>query len=131
MIHRAISGSLERFMGVMIEHFAGAFPVWLSPIQISIIPIADPHMEKAQELLKLLKEKDIRVEILSPEESLGKRIRNAKTNKVPYIAVIGDKDIEAGGVTLEKRGGEKGELIKTEDLISLLEEKIKNRYFEL
>lgn len=123
VIHRAISGSLERFMGVMIEHFAGAFPVWLSPIQITILPIAEPHMTYVHELVNKLRAKNVRVQVLEPTDSLGKRIRTAKTSKVPYIAVIGDKDVEANGVTLEKRGNDKGQFIEIESLINYIEDK--------
>jgi threonyl-tRNA synthetase len=103
MIHRAIAGSLERFMAIMIEHFAGNFPLWLSPSQIAIIPVADVHNEYAENIYKTLKEAGYRAEIDTANESMGKKIRNAKKMKLPYFIVIGDKDIEANSLTLESR----------------------------
>jgi threonyl-tRNA synthetase len=103
VIHRAISGSLERFMGVMIEHFAGAFPLWLSPVQVKIIPIAEPHHAYARTVASELKKVGIRVELDDSNESLGKRIRQTKMEKVPYTIIIGDKDLEVNKVTFESR----------------------------
>ena len=91
VIHRAISGSLERFMGVMIEHFAGAFPLWLAPVQASIIPIADSHQAYSKEVFEALKKAGIRAELANDNESLGKKVRQAKVEKIPYWIVIGDK----------------------------------------
>lgn len=103
MIHRAIAGSLERFMAVMIEHFAGAFPLWLSPVQIKILPIADTHQKYAEEIFKILSEKGFRIELNENDDSFGKRVRKTKTEKVPYFLVIGDKEVEDGVVTVESR----------------------------
>lgn len=125
VIHRAISGSLERFMGVMIEHYAGAFPLWLSPIQVKIIPIGENEIEYAKKFEELLKSKNIRVEIDSSNDSFGKRIRNAKVEKVPYIAVIGKKEVEAGVVTLEGRA-EKFE-IKLSEALEKIKTEIKEK----
>jgi len=126
VIHRAISGSLERFMGVMIEHFAGAFPVWLSPVQVTILPISEHQKEYADSVFKKLKESDIRVELDDSNESLGKRIRNAKMSKVPYVVVVGDKERDANVVTVEGRT-EKLEGITIETFIEKLEKEIKER----
>jgi len=126
VIHRAISGSLERFMGVMIEHFAGAFPVWLSPVQVVILPISEHQKEYADTVFKTLQESDIRVELDDSNESLGKRIRNAKMQKVPYVIVIGDKEKESGLITVEART-EKLENITTETFLEKLLGEIKNR----
>jgi len=126
VIHRAISGSLERFMGVMIEHFAGAFPVWLSPVQVVILPISEHQKEYADSVFKTLKETDIRVELDDSNESLGKRIRNAKMQKVPYIIVIGDKERDANVITVEGRT-EKLEGISVEDFILRVNKEIKER----
>jgi threonyl-tRNA synthetase len=122
VIHRAISGSLERFMGVLIEHFAGAFPLWLSPVQIKVIPIGENEEAYAKEFAELLKKNDIRAEIDLGNDSFGKKIRNAKTEKIPYFAVIGKKEVEANAVTLEGRGGSLGAMPKEEVLKKLLEE---------
>lgn len=126
VIHRAISGSLERFMGVMIEHFAGAFPVWLSPVQVIILPISEHQKEYAEGIYKTLKEADIRVELDDSNESLGKRIRNAKMSKVPYVIVIGDKERDANVITVEGRT-EKLEGITKEKFLEKLEKEIKER----
>ena len=127
VIHRAISGSLERFMGVMIEHFAGNFPLWLSPSQIAILPITDKHNEYAQSIYEQLLTKDIRVELDSSKEGLGKKIRNAREMKTPYWAVIGDAELANETVTLEHRSmGKIGE-IKIDELISKLEKEIKEK----
>ena len=100
VIHRAISGSLERFMGVMIEHFAGAFPVWLSPIQARVLPIAAAHQAFATEALNALRAAGIRADIDTSNETLGKKIRAAKTEKIPYTLVIGDAEVGGGTATL-------------------------------
>jgi threonyl-tRNA synthetase len=105
VIHRAISGSLERFMGVMIEHFGGNFPLWLSPEQIRIIPVAETHAAYAAQIHDELKAIGIRATLDDSNESLGKRIRNAKTDRLPYFAVVGEKEVEAKNVTLESRSG--------------------------
>ncbi len=127
VIHRAISGSLERFLGVAIEHFAGAFPVWLSPVQVSIVPVKpDLHNEFANKVVEALKEKNIRVELDDRNESLGKRIRAAKEMKVPCVIVIGDKERDSGNLTVETRT-EKIENISIEDFANKVEQEIKNR----
>ncbi|USN88088.1 MAG: threonine--tRNA ligase [Candidatus Nomurabacteria bacterium] len=106
MIHRAIAGSLERFMAIMIEHFAGAFPLWLSPEQLRIIPVNEVHLEYANKVYTELKAVGLRVTLDDSNESMGKKIRNAKKEKLPYFAVIGDKEVAAKNVTLESREGE-------------------------
>ena len=126
VIHRAISGSLERFMGVMIEHFAGAFPLWLSPIQVVIAPISEHQKEYAEGIYNKLKSSNIRVNLDDSNESLGKRIRNAKMQKVPYVIVIGDKEKEAGLITVETRT-EKLEAITPEVFIEKLQKEIIER----
>jgi len=126
VIHRAISGSIERFMGVMIEHFAGAFPVWLSPHQVIILPISEHQKEYADTIFQKLKEKDVRVELDDSNESLGKRIRNAKINKIPYIIVIGDKERDANTITVEGRA-EKLEGITVEKFLEKLQKEIKEK----
>jgi threonyl-tRNA synthetase len=125
MIHRAIAGSLERFMAIMIEHFAGAFPLWLSPVQIALVPVKDNHTEYAQKIAAELQAHDFRIKILT-DDNLGKRIREAKTEKIPYTIVIGDKEKESGQLTIEKRDGEKEELT-IEKLLEKLNSEISNR----
>jgi threonyl-tRNA synthetase len=123
VIHRAISGSLERFMGVMIEHFGGNFPLWLSPAQIAVIPVADVHQDYAHEVFTELKSAGIRATYDDSNESMGKKIRNAKKDRLPYFIVIGDKEVAAQGVTLESRNGESKELSR-EALLAMLQEEI-------
>jgi len=103
MIHAAIMGSIERFLSVLIEHYAGAFPVWLAPIQVIVLPIGEKHRDFAKEVKDMLKQNDIRAEIDASDESLGKRVRNAKTQKIPYLFVIGNKEIETQSISIEHR----------------------------
>jgi threonyl-tRNA synthetase len=127
MIHRAIVGSPERFMGILIEHYSGAFPLWLSPVQVKIIPVRTNHNEYAKEVFEMLRENSIRAELDDKDENLGTKVRDAKTNKIPYWIVIGDKEIEAGKITLESRdSGQLGQMLKEELLAKLLEE-VKNK----
>ena len=105
MIHRALMGSIERFFGVLIEHYAGAFPVWLSPIQVEIIPIADRHLDYAHEVLKKLKAEGLRAEVDERGERMNAKIRDAQNQKIPYMLVIGDKEMESGQVALRERSG--------------------------
>ncbi len=131
VIHRAISGSLERFMGVMIEHFAGNFPVWLSPVQVAIVPVRENHIDLAKQIGDIFKEKDIRVDILDSNDSLGKRINHAKASKVPYVIVLGDKEKESNTLTVEKRDGTKIENISSEDFLKEVVEKVNSKSLEL
>lgn len=108
VIHRAILGATERFLGIMIEHYGGAFPVWLSPVQVSVLPIGEKHREYAEGIFKSLHDAGVRAKFDNSDESLGKKIRGAKTNKIPYLLVIGDKEIESKTVTVESR--DKGSL---------------------
>jgi threonyl-tRNA synthetase len=126
VIHRAISGSLERFMGVMIEHFSGSFPTWIAPIQVAIIPVRDTHIDAAHTLKQLLQKSTVRSEIYDDNSSLGKRIHAAKSMHAPYIVVLGDKEIEAGVYSVELRDGSKLSL-RTEEFITRLEQEIKMR----
>jgi len=106
MIHRALLGSMERFMGVLIEHFAGAFPVWLSPVQAVVIPITDRHVEYAQAAAKQLQEAGLRVEVDERGERMNAKIRDAQKQKIPYMLVVGDKEAESRQVALRLRSGE-------------------------
>ena len=106
MLHRALFGSIERFFGVLTEHYAGAFPTWLAPEQVRVLPVAAAHDEYADAVVKQLKSAGFRVDIDYADEPLGKRIRNGKTSKVPYVLVVGDSDVEGGTVGVNPRGGE-------------------------
>jgi threonyl-tRNA synthetase len=104
MIHRTCYGSIERFIGILIEHYAGAFPVWLAPVQVKILPITDRHVEYAQKLAAMMRVKDIRVEIDDRNEKIGYKIREGQMEKIPYMLVIGDKEVQTGTVAVRKRG---------------------------
>ena len=106
VIHRVVYGSLERFIGIIIEHFGGNFPTWLTPIQVKILPIAERHMPYALSVTQELKNKNIRVELDERSETLGNKIRNAQNEKVPYMLVLGDKEIENNEVSIRNRAGE-------------------------
>ncbi len=114
-------------MAFLIEKYEGAFPLWLSPVQVKIIPVRTQHNEYASQIFELLKENNIRVELDDADTNLGGKVRDAKTNKLPYWIVIGDKEIEAGKVTLESRdAGQLGQISKEELMAKLLGE-IKNK----
>ena len=106
LLHRAVTGSTERFMGVIIEHFAGAFPVWLAPLQAMIIPIADRHLEYANKVAQQMKDAGFRVEVDARSERMQAKIRDAQVQKIPYMLVAGDKEAEAGAVAVRLRSGE-------------------------
>ena len=109
MVHRALLGSLERFFGILIEHYAGAFPVWLAPEQVRILPITSGQVEHANALAAKLREKDVRVGVDADNEKLGAKIRRAQLEKVPFMLVIGGRDVEAGVVSVRSREtGDKG-----------------------
>ena len=123
VIHRVIYGSLERFIALLIENYAGAFPLWLSPVQVKVIPVRTNHNEYAKEVFELLKENNIRAELDDKDENLGTKVRDAKTNKIPYWIIIGDKEIEVDKVTLESRDkGSLGQMSKEESVKKLSEE---------
>ncbi len=103
MLHRVIFGSIERFIGILIEHFAGAFPTWLAPVQVKVLPIAEAHIEYCEELKKKFEKLGIRVELDNSEEKIGYKIRKAQLEKVPYMLVIGDKEVEANAVGVRSR----------------------------
>ena len=106
MVHRVAFGSIERFIGILIEHFAGKFPVWLSPVQVKILPITDRQIEYANELCAKMKAVGVRVEVDDRSEKIGYKIREAQLEKVPYMLVLGDKEMEAGQVAVRRRDGE-------------------------
>lgn len=126
MIHAAIMGSIERFMSTLIEHLAGAFPTWLNPVQVAIIPVRDTHIEDTAKVIGSLKESGIRVEHIDYNDSLGKRIHAAKKMNTPYVIVYGDKEKESGLLTIEKRDGSKIQMT-LEDFTTHINTEIKNR----
>jgi len=125
MIHRALLGSLERFMGVYIEHTGGNFPLWLSPVQVRIVPISEKHIDYATKIAQLLKEDKIRVELDDSQESMQKRIRNAEKQKVPYMLVVGDKEQENNSVAVRGRGRKDLGVMKIEEFKDKVLEEIK------
>lgn len=126
LIHRALFGSFERFIGIITEHFAGAFPVWLSPVQVKILPISDAHLDYAESVKEELASKGIRVEVDSRNEKIGYKIREAQVQKTPYMLVVGEKEIEEKAVGVRSRAdGDIGQM-KVEDFINKIQEEIKN-----
>ncbi|MEG6520807.1 threonine--tRNA ligase [Desulfotomaculum sp. 1211_IL3151] len=123
MIHRVVFGSIERFIGILTEHFAGAFPVWLAPIQVKVLPITDKHHEYARELVKKLDALDVRVELDARNEKINYKVREAQTQKIPYMLVIGDREMEQGTVALRQRGkGDVGAVAVDEFIKKIVED---------
>ena len=106
MLHRALFGSIERFFGVLLEHYAGAFPTWMAPVQARVLPVADGHQEYADSVASELRSAGLRVDVVDASDQLGKRIRAAKLEKIPYVLVVGDDDVAAGTLGVNPRGGE-------------------------
>jgi threonyl-tRNA synthetase len=127
MIHRALMGSLERFFGVLIEHYAGAFPLWLSPVQLSVLTIAERHDAYAEKIVSELSRQDIRVELDTDSEKIGNKIRKSSVRKIPYSVIIGDKEVEDNKVTVRRRNGENIGPFTFDELTSFLFEEINSR----
>lgn len=108
MIHRVVFGSIERFIGILIEHYAGKFPVWLSPVQVKILPVSDKYLAYGEKVMAELKSRNVRVEIDGRNEKLGYKIREARLEKVPYMLIVGEKEQENDTVTVRRRDGEEG-----------------------
>lgn len=109
MIHRVVFGSIERFIGILIEHFAGAFPTWLAPVQVKVLPISDKYADYAAKVYESLSEAGIRAEVDTRSEKIGYKIREAQTNKIPYMLVVGQKEEEEGTVSVRSRfAGDEG-----------------------
>ena len=109
MLHRALFGSVERFFGVLLEHYAGTFPTWLAPVQVRVLPVATAHEEYAEKVADRVRAAGGRVDVVGAAEQLGKRIRAAKLEKLPYILVVGDDDVAAGTVGVNARGSSQPE----------------------
>jgi threonyl-tRNA synthetase len=127
MIHAAIMGSIERFMATLIEHTAGNFPFWLSPVQVRVLPIGEDHHAFSKEITDALKKENIRAELDDSKDGLGKKVRAAKVEKIPYWLVIGDKEVEAGKATLESRDHSQLGQLSLPELLSRFNEEIKNK----
>jgi len=122
VVHRSSIGAIERIMAFLIEHYAGNFPLWLSPSQIAIIPVAEVHNEYASEIHKALLAAGFRAEIDTSNDSMGKKVRSAKKERLPYFLVLGDKDIESKTVTVESRDTDESESMSVSELIQKLTE---------
>jgi threonyl-tRNA synthetase len=130
IIHRAPFGSMERFCGVLIEHFAGAFPVWLSPVQAMVMPISEKHFEYAQRLQARLRQEGIRADLDARNEKIGLKIREAQLSKVPYMLVVGDKEAASSSVSLRTRkGGDQGS-VSQDEVIARIRSAITSRALE-
>ena len=127
LIHRAILGSLERFFGILIEHYNGNFPVWLAPVQVILVPVADRHNDYATSLTKIFKENGLRSKVDIRREKVGYKIRDAETHKIPFILVVGDKEVDKGTASLRiHMEGDKGEVVVNE-FLEKVKELVKNR----
>jgi len=127
MIHRVVFGSLERFIGILTEHFAGAFPVWLAPVQVRVLPITDRHIDYVREVVSRLDGEDIRVELDDRNEKVNYKIREAQGQKIPYMLVVGDREAESGSVAVRQRSeGDLGTM-SAEDFSNRIKEDIKSK----
>ncbi|MCX6526797.1 MAG: threonine--tRNA ligase [Actinobacteria bacterium] len=124
MLHRALFGSVERFFGVLLEHYAGAFPAWLSPVQARVLPVASAHEDYARTVLNRLKKSGFRADMTAADEQLGKRIRNSKLEKIPYVLVVGDDDVANDTVGVNPRGGEVERDVAVEAFIQRLDAEV-------
>ncbi|TAN40922.1 MAG: threonine--tRNA ligase [Nitrospirae bacterium] len=127
MVHRALMGSLERFFGILIEHYFGAFPLWLAPVQLSVLTIAEQHAEYAGKLFEGLVDQEIRPELDLSNEKIGNKIRKSTIRKIPYSVIIGDKEMAEGRISVRKRNGENIGPFTIEELLSFLKEEINSR----
>ena len=127
MIHRALIGSPDRFMGILMEHYAGAFPAWLSPVQVRVLPISEKHVTYAREVLATLTKNSVRADVDDANESLGKKIRGTKKEKIPYVLVVGDQEISDKTLSVESRDKGKLGTMNVEDFVEKITEEIKTR----
>jgi threonyl-tRNA synthetase len=131
MIHRALYGSIERFIGVLVEHFAGAFPTWLAPVQAAVIPIADRHNDYARKVESSLKASRVRVEVDDSDDTIGAKIRRNQLHKVPYMLVVGDNEVSSGTVSVRRRTGEETRGVTVDDFVSRIGDEIEARSVDL
>ena len=127
MIHRALFGSIERFFGILVEHYAGAFPPWLAPVQVTGIPIADSHVPYLQKVAAKLREHGIRVEIDESADRMQKKIRTAQRQKVPYMLLAGDDDVAAGAVSFRYRSGEQKNGVPVDEAVAEITDAVDRR----
>jgi threonyl-tRNA synthetase len=131
MVHRALFGSVERWVGVLVEHFAGAFPTWLAPLQAALIPIANRHSEYAHDVASRLRARGVRVEVDASDDTMGARIRRRQLLKVPYMLVVGDREVESGSVSVRRRTGEEMPGVPADDFVEKISSEIAERRVEL
>ena len=127
MIHRALFGSIERFIGVLTEHYAGAFPPWLAPVQVVGIPITDAHVDYLSEVAAKLRAEGIRVEVDASDDRMQKKIRTAQKQKVPYMLLAGDEDMAAGAVSFRYRSGEQANGVPIDDAVAQIVSAVRQR----
>ncbi|MDP2973888.1 MAG: His/Gly/Thr/Pro-type tRNA ligase C-terminal domain-containing protein, partial [Candidatus Diapherotrites archaeon] len=127
MLHRVIYGSMERFFGILIEHYGGAFPSWLAPVQVSLIAIADRHKEYADKVIKQMREAGLRVELDDRAETVSAKVRDAQMQKIPFILVAGDKEEKEGTVAVRERSGKVIGPVKVEKFIEQLQQEIREK----
>lgn len=127
MVHRVVYGSIERFIGILIEHYAGAFPVWLAPVQVKILPVTDKHADYAYALKKKMFDLNLRVEVDDRNEKVGYRMRDCQVKKIPYILVVGDKEVEDGTVSVRKHGEQSTAAMSADEFISMLQKQISDK----
>src|SRR5438270_6350659 len=124
MIHRALFGSIERFFGILVEHYAGAFPAWLAPLQARVLPVRDDHDGYALRVSDRLKAEGFRADVVEASEPLGQRIRRAKLEKIPYVLVVGDDDVAAGTVGVNPRDGDVDRDVPVDEFVERLASKV-------
>jgi len=122
MVHRVILGAIERFLGVLIEHYAGAFPTWLAPVQAILVTVTDQQLEFAGQVFRRLQQAGVRVELDNRNEKLGFKIREAQLQKIPYMLVVGDREVEAGGIRPRLRDGTQLDLMSVDAFMKMVEE---------
>lgn len=127
VIHRAIAGSMERFMGVMIEHFAGAFPLWMAPIQMMIVPVADVFNDYAESCNQELRTRNLRAKVDYSSDSFAKKIRNAELLKIPYILIVGEKEVSDSSVSVRVYKTKEQYTMSLEEFIAKIESEVKER----
>ncbi|HEY2283476.1 MAG TPA: His/Gly/Thr/Pro-type tRNA ligase C-terminal domain-containing protein, partial [Solirubrobacteraceae bacterium] len=127
MIHRALFGSFERLIGILIEHYAGEFPLWLTPVQAIALPITDRHLEYARSVRDVMAEAGLRAEVDERGESVGRKIRDAEIKKIPYMLVVGDREQAAGKVSVRRHGGGDDGAVSVDELVERLRNLVQTR----
>jgi threonyl-tRNA synthetase len=127
VLHRALIGTIERFMGIITEHYAGKFPVWLSPVQVSLLSVSDPYNDFTESLAARMRESGIRAEANCKQETIGSKIRTAQLEKIPYMLVIGQKEKDSGNLMVRTRDGKVEENVALDSFIARVKNEIKER----